>query len=127
MMQIPEETRRFISETFDSVIKLEMLLLMRSEPQRTWSPGDIASTLQVSSDMIRVPLADLQARGLLTTDTSSPEAYRFAPVTAELNAQVDAVADVYRARRVAVVTLIYSLPLDRVKSFADAFRLRKES
>ena len=33
---------------------------------------------------------------------------------------------VYQERRVAVTTEIFSKPIDFVKAFADAFRLRKE-
>jgi hypothetical protein len=34
-------------------------------------------------------------------------------------------ADTYRERRVAVVSLIASKPIDNVRAFSDAFRLRK--
>jgi hypothetical protein len=34
--------------------------------------------------------------------------------------------EVYKVRRVAVITLIYSKPDDPAQAFANAFRIRKE-
>jgi hypothetical protein len=35
-------------------------------------------------------------------------------------------AGTYRERRVAVITLIVSKPLESVRAFSDAFRIRKK-
>jgi hypothetical protein len=35
-------------------------------------------------------------------------------------------ADTYRERRVAVITVIASKPMENVRAFSDAFRLRKK-
>ena len=47
------------------------------------------------------------------------------PPAVELDAVVARVADMYRERRVAVISLIATKPLQNVKAFSDAFRLRK--
>ena len=50
---------------------------------------------------------------------------QYAPRSAELDRVVARLADTYRERRVAVVSLIASKPIDNVRAFSDAFRLRK--
>ena len=44
----------------------------------------------------------------------------------ELDELVGSLEKVYEERRVSVITLIYSKPVDKVRTFADAFRLRKD-
>jgi hypothetical protein len=43
-----------------------------------------------------------------------------------LDGTVGLLATAYARRHVAVISLIHSKPLEKAKSFADAFRLRKE-
>ncbi|MDZ4779106.1 MAG: hypothetical protein SGJ19_02505 [Planctomycetia bacterium] len=126
MTDIPDDIRRFVHESFDSVVKLEILLLLRSTPGRAFTSDDVAGALQASRDMMHTPLRELAGRGLLRPDDANPSAYCYAPVDETLQAKVDAVAELYRVRRAAMVSLIYSQPVDRMQSFADAFKLRKE-
>jgi hypothetical protein len=53
--------------------------------------------------------------------------YRYAPATAELEASVDGLAESYAKYRVAVVALIFSKPSERVRTFSDAFRIRRSA
>jgi hypothetical protein len=47
-------------------------------------------------------------------------------VTPALDAAVAQLAKDYAERRVSVITLIFSKPVDKLRTFADAFRLRKD-
>jgi hypothetical protein len=51
--------------------------------------------------------------------------YRYHPSSPRLRDEVNALAAAYRQNRVAVINLIYNQPPDPVRSFADAFKLRK--
>jgi hypothetical protein len=126
MKDIPDDIRRFVHETFDSVVKLEILLLLRATPGVSFAPDDVAGALQASRDMMLTPLRELASRRLLQADDLNISAYCYAPADESLRAKVDAVAELYRIRRAAMVSLIYSQPVDRMQSFADAFKLRKE-
>jgi hypothetical protein len=53
-------------------------------------------------------------------------AYRFHAATRELEEKTRRLADCYRERRTAVITAIFSGPRDAVRSFAEAFRLKKD-
>lgn len=121
---IPEEVRRFVLQCIDSVEQLEVLLLLHRSPAVVWSPEAVATTLYSNPDSIARRLAGLHARGLLSVTEAS--SYRYLPKTPELAATVTLLADTYRQRRVAVITVIASKPMENVRAFSDAFRLRKK-
>jgi hypothetical protein len=56
---------------------------------------------------------------------SNGDSYRFAPATAEMEAAVDGLAESYAKYRVAVIALIFSKPSERVRTFSEAFRIRR--
>ena len=84
----------------------------------------MATTLYSNPDSIARRLAGLHSKELLeATEASS---YRYSPKTPELDATVLLLAETYRQRRVAVITVIASKPMENVRAFSDAFRLRKK-
>jgi hypothetical protein len=124
--EIPEKIGQFIAENFNSVEQLEALLLLRTHPDKDWDAVQLSQALYTQPEAAALRLADLKARGFLTTADGPTPRYRYRPAPAELASLVDALAEVYRERRVTVITLIYSRPVDPAQAFADAFRLRKE-
>ncbi len=124
--EIPERVRRLIASHIDSVVQVEILLLLRSQPQRWFSGDDVASELRIDRMWARPQLAELCARGMLDCTTDTEPQYRFSPGTHELASDIDELARVYAERRVTVTSLIFAKPLTPLRSFADAFRLRKD-
>jgi hypothetical protein len=123
----PEEVRRFILETINSVEQLEVLLLLRREAEQDWSAAAVGQALSTSTAAAGMRLTDLTSRGFLAaTSAGSETTYRYASVAPERERLVDLLATTYAERRVAVISLIYSKPNDQVRAFADAFRLRKD-
>jgi hypothetical protein len=116
--------KRFIEQHIESVSQLEALLLLRENPQRPWDPAEIAKELYIHSDAASTMLADFARRGFARR-ASSADAYLFHD--SEANPLIDELAAVYRDRRVAVISLIYSKPVNKVQTFADAFRFGKEN
>jgi hypothetical protein len=118
---------RFVFEAIDSVEQLEVLLLLRKHPERSWGGGDVSRALYTHPLAAARRLTALHAQGLLTSETVGPDVrFRYAPSSPERAEVVDRLAALYKERRVAVTTLIYSKPPDQVQAFADAFRLRKK-
>lgn len=120
----PAELREFIAQHVESLAQLEALLLMRNEPAKNWESAELAQRLYITSDMCAGILAGLARQGFIEPVSDGP-AYRYRP-RENLARLVDELATVYQQRRVAVITEIYSKPVNRVQTFADAFRLRRE-
>jgi hypothetical protein len=121
---LPEDVHRFLYHNIDSVEQLEVLLLLRQGPERGWTAEEVARTLYSHPSSILHRLSSLAGRGLLRE--LEPACYQYAPRSAELHQTVNRVADIYRERRVAVITLIASKPIENVRAFSDAFRFRRK-
>ena len=121
-----KETRSFVSEYLTSAEQLEVLLLLHAEPERSFTAAEVSQRVYTVPAAALLRLDELATAGLLTSDGAGDPRYRYAPASPALGSRVDALARAYRADRVAVVRLIYDVPRDPVRSFADAFRLRKQ-
>ncbi|WNG32920.1 hypothetical protein F0U61_04295 [Archangium violaceum] len=118
--------RRLIAENIDSVEQLEILLLLFQHPQRTWNAESVARELRVSALSAGERLEDLNYDGLVARVDGSAGEYRYGPETPALDEAVRGLATAYAERRVTVINLIFSKPVDKIRTFADAFRLRKK-
>lgn len=125
LSELTDPVRRFIADNINSVAQLEVLLLLRQDPQRAWNAEDVARSLYSGQTLIAAHLADWESRGFFAAAPDQPGCFRYAPASPELDALADGLAEAYKVRRVSVITAIYSRPVDKVRTFADAFRLRK--
>jgi hypothetical protein len=121
---IPDDVRRFLLQCIDSVEQLEVLLLLHRYPDEARSPATVAQELYSNTESIARRMAGLDANGLLVS--TGPSSYRYQPRTPALDSTVRLLADTYRERRVAVITVIASKPMEKVRAFSDAFRIRKK-
>jgi hypothetical protein len=124
--ELPNNVKVFLTEHIESVLQLELLLLLQSNDRRQWTAADLAQELRIDRAWAAGQLDDLCARGLLRCDLGPPAAYQYAPRSGDLDRIVVDVAATYAARRVTVIGLIFSKPIDRIRTFADAFRIRKD-
>ena len=122
---IPPRVQRFISTHIDSIEKLEVLLLMRARAEREWNARDVSLELRITEASAAARLQDLTASRLLV-EKGNPSSYRYSPASSEDAQDVAALQETYSTRRVSVISFIFSKPLDRVKGFADAFRLKRD-
>jgi predicted ArsR family transcriptional regulator len=123
---IPPRVQRFISTHIDSIEKLEVLLLMRSRAEREWNARDVSQELRITEASASARLEDLAARRLLAMKAGPPPTYRFSPASLEDEQDISALQETYSTRRVSVISFIFSKPLDKVRGFADAFRLKRD-
>ena len=86
----------------------------------------MARELRVDAAWAGPQLSRLCDRGVLHCEQGADATYRFAPRVPEVEQAVRELADAYAARHVTVISLIFAKPIDKLKSFADAFRIRRE-
>jgi hypothetical protein len=122
----PDDVRQFVADYIHSVAELEVLLLLKGASERWWHAEDVAKALYTSGEMAGAQLADLSERGLLRQQPETPPLYQYGPRDAQLELLVARLDQIYQQRRVSVITMIYSKPVDKVRTFADSFRLRRD-
>ena len=119
---IPKHVERLIASYITSVEELEVLLLLRRHPDRTWQPEEVGRELATPAESAEVRLKDLVSDGFL----ERKDGYRYTPKTPDLRKAVEDLAETYGKRRVTVIGLIFAKPSDAVQSFADAFKLKED-
>ena len=120
----PAELKQFIAQHVESLAQLEALLLLRQNSEQRWRSPELAARLYITPDMCEAILADLERRGFAARTDDG--AYFYQPRDAAADRLIGDLATIYQQRRVAVITEIYSKPVTKVQTFADAFRLRRE-
>jgi hypothetical protein len=125
-VHIPEEVRRLVAERISTAEMLEIVLLLAGSPERAWTADEISRQVFTVPAAAIASLEGLVERGLAASDSASNPAYRYTPATEELRRQVAALAEAYRASRVAVIQLVFARPADPLRSFANAFRMRRD-
>lgn len=124
---IPADVQRFIADHIDAAEQLEVLLLLHRQPGTALDAEAVAAAVYTVAPAAERRLEALTAKGMLAADRSGPRpAWRYAPRDETMAASVDALADSYRRNRVEVINLVYARPADPLRSFADAFKLRKD-
>jgi hypothetical protein len=122
--RLPEDVRHFLHQNIESVEQLEVLLLLWRTPERGWTSEEVATAVYSHPSSVVRRLALLLRQGLLRE--REPGCFQYAPPTARVHETVTHLDHMYRERRVAVITLIASKPIENVRAFSDAFRIRRK-
>ena len=120
---IPDHLVDFLRRSIDSVEGLEMLFLLHGTREREWTPEEINAELRSSALAVQDRLDSLERSGLVRRkesgsygfDERSPDG----PIVAELALE-------FARRPFTIMNLILQNPTDRIRTFADAFRLKKD-
>ncbi len=124
--EITEAVKNFIHQHINSVEQLEVLLWMLNSNNREWSAADLSRELYIQAASASTRLADLERSRLLKASQSTPPLYRYAPAEPALDQAAREVDAAYSIRRVGIINLILERPLDNVRVFSNAFRIRRD-
>jgi predicted ArsR family transcriptional regulator len=124
--RLSEDVKKFIMEHINSLEQLEVLFLLHRRPEKEWTADEVSQELRLSPASAAMRLADLQARGLLTVGEASNPLYRYQPQKPDFEPTVNNLAKAYSEYRLTVINLIFSKPLDKIQTFADAFKFRED-
>ena len=123
--ELPKDVRELVIGHIDSVVQAEILLLLQANPAQAFSAEQVGQVLRIDANGAEAQLAHLQSHGMLRAGPDG-RGYVYGPQSVELGDAVAGLARAYADRRVTVIALIYSKPTDQLRSFADAFRIRKD-
>jgi hypothetical protein len=121
-----DELRTFIHKHIDSVVELEVLLLLYQTAPAEWSAESVSASLRITESSAATVLETLTTRELLARVTMAQRSYRYEPCSPQLRSAVESLATAYNDRRVTIISLIFSKPLDKIRIFADAFRIPRD-
>ena len=123
---IPDDVVEFLAQSIDSVEQLEVLLLLHQNPATEWTAESVARHLYREPTSVGRRLGVLRLLGLLQASDEEQPTFRYLPRSEAIDATVGRLADAYAERRVTVLGLLASKPMDHMRAFADAFRIRQE-
>lgn len=112
-----------IRSSIRSIWTLELLLMLRKDRRRSWSETELVRELRGSQATVRESLAALNAAGLIG-QSRLPD-IRYLPRTPLLDDAVARLLRAYERTPAAVMKAIADVPDDRIRTFADAFRLKR--
>jgi predicted transcriptional regulator len=121
---IPEHVLTFIRSSIKSVWALDLLILIRRARVRSWTLDALAQELRGNRTLVNDVLSALMKAGVIQADTEG--SYRYWPATPDLDALVEQLDRLYAERPVALIKEIVSAPNEKIQSFADAFKIKKE-
>jgi hypothetical protein len=119
-----EQLLQFIRATVKSVWALELLLVLRRDKSNSgWTVDRLTEELRSSRFVVSDVLSTFKSSGLVTEAAEGRCRY-CAPYA--IDRLVGMLESEYATRPAAVVKAILSAPNDKIQTFADAFRLRKD-
>lgn len=115
------ELAAFVREHVRTVWAVELLLLLKRDPDRRWAAADLVRELRASTPLVNDNLQRFERSGLAVRDEG--DQWRYAPAMPMLGQLADRLEAAYRERPVAIINLI-AAPPDPVQGLADAFKFR---
>lgn len=116
-----QDLAAFVREHVRSVWALELLLVLKRDPERCWEAQALVGELRASMGLVNDNLHRFERGGLVVRDDDG--CWRYAPASPILGELSDRLESAYRERPVAIVNLI-AAPRDPLQSLADAFKFR---
>ena len=111
--------REFLRSNVPSYDELSLLLLMRQENTRTWSPAEAGDRLSLAPDVVLPAMKKLRDIGALKSRARRGVVrFRFAPKSDEISEHVANIAHVYEVDRASLAQIMSQNSLDRVRDAA---------
>src|SRR3954453_19792155 len=120
-----DEFCRFLQGMIPAVEAAELLFVYLREPLRAWTLAEALRALGPGVTEAEVGRALDSFQGPLLAPVEGG-ALRYQPASAELDAHVRKLERLYGERPVTLIRVIYGLRDSQIRSFADAFRLRRK-
>lgn len=120
---IPERLRLFLRKNVNSVSLLDVLFLLKRDSQKKWTPEEVSAEMRTNKSYAKSQLVELVTLKLVSTNDDT---YRFEPLPEDIEV-IEELELLYNSRRSTVIGFIYSQPIDNIRDFADAFKIKKDT
>jgi biotin operon repressor len=120
---ISQGLKKFIKEKIQTVLRLEVLLLLHHQQTRSFTVAEVANELGFEKEDVNGQLTALETIGVVVESNPDKHKYRYHPVNEALRSMVDQLAVGYSKQRVPILSVILAEDSDRTRLFAEAFRI----
>ena len=124
MGALSERLKAFLGQRLSSLDQIEVVMLLRAASERSWTAPEVAAALGTAPETAAMRLFLLASGGLIAFEPSAIPRYRYATLDAETDSMLAELNDVLAANRDAVMSFVEA-PRDPIRSFSDAFKLKK--
>lgn len=124
---ISEGLKSFIKEKIQTVLRLEVLLLLHNQQPRSFTAAEVADELGFENEEAQNQLMALEAIGVVVESNADKTKYRYHPLNANLRSLVDQLGVRYSEQRVPILSIILADHSDRTRLFAQAFRIIRKN
>lgn len=124
MAAVSEQLKKFLEQRLSTLQHIEVVLLLRGDPARSWTAPEVAATLGSAPETAAMRLFLLASGGLIAFEPNSIPRYRYANTDAATDSMLQELTEVFTANPEAVAAAVEA-PRDPIRSFADAFKLKK--
>ena len=118
---ISDELKSFIRRQIHSITLLDVLFHLKRHGLRGWAPEEISLEMRSNPGFARSQLEELVSMGVV-----SREGNRYQYCANENSALIDKLEVLYHSRRSMLTNYIYSQPIDSIRDFANAFKIKKD-
>ena len=120
------ELRDFLKGRVSSADQIEIVVLLHASPERAWTATEVAGALRMAPESTAMRLFLLASGGLIVFEPSGVPRYRYVAADAATDRLMQELVDAYDQNRAEVLEAM-SVPVesDPIRSFADAFKLKK--
>lgn len=121
---MPPEIMVFISRYIFTVGHLETLIFFLQNRDQVYTAEDIGREMRTNPTMANRQLMDLA--GALELTEGEPIRFKFKTTDTEQVILIVRLSELFKHRRQAVISAIYNPQIDTIRSFADAFKIKKD-
>lgn len=122
--ELPSDILRFIAKYIRSIAHLEILLFLFDGRERSWTVDELSREMRTNDPMAARLLAELAS--IIEEDKNNRGSFKFNTQSTEAFEAARRLSEFYRSRRMAVINAIYPRSTSSIRSFADAFKLKKD-
>ena len=124
---ISEALKRFIKEKIQTVLRLEVLLLLHHQQSRSFTVAEVADEVGFDEEAAHDQLRSLEAIGVVAHSNSDKPTYKYHPLNATLGSIVDQLAVRYSRQRVPILSVMLAEHPDRTRLFTEAFKIIRQN
>jgi hypothetical protein len=121
---LPFHIREFLHKVVRSTWGLEVLLLIRATQSTAWTSEQLSGELRASVSLVEDILVRYTRAHIVMLENE--HRYRYAPKDPRLDVLIAELEELNAERPLALLKEILRIPNDKIQTFVDAFKIKKE-